>query len=32
MIEGKKEIIGMSIKEIAIKTKMDIRQIEKILG
>ena len=38
MIEGKKEIIknlyesGMSIKEIAIKTKMDINQVEKILN
>ena len=38
MIEGKKEIIknlyesGMSIKEIALKTKMDINQVEKILN
>ena len=37
-IEGKKEIIknlyesGMSIKEIALKTKMDINQVEKILN
>lgn len=38
MLEGKKEIIknlyksGMSIKEIALKTKMDINQVEKILN